>query len=96
MAHTRGHNGSANDDARPFIYPNMKGMGEREKVMRATAEKGKARAAQKKAQDFAKQSEVAFQEGNYALGAVLRAKSLDRRLQELTHTFRYSRYKTNK
>ena len=44
-----GLGGSSRDDARPFIYPNMKGMPEREKVMRATAEKGKARAAQKKA-----------------------------------------------
>tara|TARA_B100000131_G_scaffold304075_1_gene328744 strand:+ start:360 stop:641 length:282 start_codon:yes stop_codon:yes gene_type:complete len=91
-----GLGGSSRDDARPFIYPNMKGMPEREKAMRATAEKGKAKAAQKKALDFAKQSEVAFQEGNYALGSVLRAKSKDRKLQELTHTFRYSRYKTNK
>ena len=91
-----GLGGSSRDDARPFIYPNMKGMPEREKVMRATAEKGKARAAQKKAQDFANQSEIAFQQGNYALGSMLRAESLDRRLQELTHTFRYSRYKTNK
>ena len=83
-------------DDRPFIYPSMKGMPKREKDMRAAAELGKAKAAQKKSLNYAKQSQAAFQEGKYALGSVLRAKAKDRALQESTHKYRYTRYKINK
>ncbi len=87
-----GLGGSSRDDARPFIYPNMKGMGEREKAMRAKAEHGKAAAAQKKAMKLESRAKRAFQSGATSLGYVLSAKAKDKRLAYETASFRLSRY----
>jgi len=87
-----GLGGSSRDDARPFIYPSMKGMGEREKVMRGSAEKAKGLVEYRKGMKFAKQSQAAYQSGAYALGAKRAAQAKDRKLRALTHTFRYNRY----
>ena len=87
---------AARGDDRPFIYPSMKGMPKREKDMRAAAELGKAKAAQKKSLNYAKQSRAAYQSGAYALGAKRAAQAKDRKLQEATHKYRYSRYKINR
>lgn len=91
-----GLGGSSRDDARPFVYPNMIGIGERERAMRAASEQGKSAAAQNRANKLRKRGRAAFQQGKYSLGSVLAAKAEDTYLQSTMHSFRQSRYELRK